>query len=109
MIDRSDPDACDARTGECLKCLYNRASPDCIECADGYYEEDGQCLPCGCDLRGTDPSTNNEDGNPVVSRKSRQKISKFKKYVQKFTFLVPRSKFERVRFQIFIQFPLKVF
>lgn len=57
-IDPTDPDACDARTGECLKCQFNRASPDCLECADGYFEENGSCVPCLCDQNGIDQSTN---------------------------------------------------
>ena len=52
-IDTTDPDACDATTGECLKCKFNRASPDCLECADGYYEDNGECVPCNCDINGS--------------------------------------------------------
>ena len=55
-IDPTDPDACDATTGDCLKCLYNRASPDCLECADGYYEDSGVCVPCNCDVNGASGS-----------------------------------------------------
>ena len=57
-INTNDPDACDAKTGDCLQCLYNRASPDCLQCADGYFEQDGQCVPCLCDLNGSNPDSN---------------------------------------------------
>ena len=56
-ININDPDACDARTGDCLMCLYNRASPDCVACADGYFEENGECIPCLCDDNGSDPES----------------------------------------------------
>lgn len=36
-IDMSDLDACDRRTGECKKCLYNTEGPDCGVCKSGYY------------------------------------------------------------------------
>lgn len=57
-INTNDPDACDAKTGDCLQCLYNRASPDCLQCADGYFEQDGQCVPCLCDPNGSNPDSN---------------------------------------------------
>ena len=68
-IDTNDPDACNASTGVCEKCLYNRASPDCVECADGYYEEDGECVPCLCDGRGsTDAVCDKQSGQcPCVA------------------------------------------
>lgn len=36
-IDMTDPEACDRRTGRCLRCLYNTAGPHCAECQPGYY------------------------------------------------------------------------
>lgn len=36
-IDMTDPEACDRRTGQCLRCLYNTAGPHCAECQPGYY------------------------------------------------------------------------
>lgn len=36
-IDVTDPEACDRRTGHCLRCLYNTAGPHCAECQPGYY------------------------------------------------------------------------
>ncbi|NXT60268.1 LAMB1 protein, partial [Chaetops frenatus] len=36
-IDVTDPEACDRRTGQCLRCLYNTAGPRCAECQPGFY------------------------------------------------------------------------
>lgn len=36
-IDVTDPEACDRRTGQCLRCLYNTAGPHCAECQPGFY------------------------------------------------------------------------
>lgn len=36
-IDMTDPEACDRRTGQCLRCLYNTAGPHCAECQPGFY------------------------------------------------------------------------
>ncbi|KAJ7416023.1 laminin subunit beta-2 [Pitangus sulphuratus] len=53
-IDVTDPEACDRRTGQCLRCLYNTAGPHCAECQPGYYGDATRhsCRPCDCDPRG---------------------------------------------------------
>ncbi|KAM8799629.1 laminin subunit beta-2 [Eudromia elegans] len=58
-IDTSDPEACDRRTGRCLRCLYNTAGPRCAECQPGYYGDATRhsCRRCSCNALGTDPST----------------------------------------------------
>ncbi|XP_041871749.1 laminin subunit beta-2-like isoform X3 [Corvus kubaryi] len=54
-IDASDPEGCDPRTGQCLRCLYHTAGPHCAQCQPGYYGNALQrsCRRCGCDPRGT--------------------------------------------------------
>ncbi|XP_030083909.2 laminin subunit beta-1-like isoform X4 [Serinus canaria] len=54
-IDTSDPEGCDPRTGQCLRCLYHTAGPRCAHCQLGYYGNALQrsCRRCGCDPRGT--------------------------------------------------------
>ncbi|XP_048171525.1 laminin subunit beta-2-like isoform X3 [Corvus hawaiiensis] len=54
-IDASDPEGCDPRTGQCLRCLYHTAGPHCAQCRPGYYGNALQrsCRRCGCDPRGT--------------------------------------------------------
>ncbi|XP_062872107.1 laminin subunit beta-1 [Trichomycterus rosablanca] len=53
-----DPDSCDPRTGECLKCLYNTDGPSCSECKPGYFGNAlaRDCRCCTCMNLGTDPS-----------------------------------------------------
>ncbi|MEQ2178689.1 Laminin subunit beta-1, partial [Goodea atripinnis] len=36
-IDMLDPESCDARTGECLRCLYHSEGHSCQDCKLGYY------------------------------------------------------------------------
>uniref|UniRef100_A0A8D0FZI3 Laminin subunit beta 2 n=1 Tax=Strix occidentalis caurina TaxID=311401 RepID=A0A8D0FZI3_STROC len=58
-IDMTDPEACDRRTGRCLRCLYNTAGPHCAECQPGYYGDATRhsCRRCSCNMLGTDTST----------------------------------------------------
>ena len=54
-IDRSVEGSCDAKTGECLKCLYNTEGSRCENCVDGYFG-DAQirnCQRCVCNHLGT--------------------------------------------------------
>lgn len=44
-IDASDPEGCDPRTGQCLRCLYHTAGPHCAQCQPGYY---GNALQRSC-------------------------------------------------------------
>ncbi|KAI4871644.1 hypothetical protein NFI96_018573, partial [Prochilodus magdalenae] len=57
-IDLSDPDACDRRTGECRKCLYNTEGPDCSVCKSGYFGDGSRrnCRKCTCNFLGTERS-----------------------------------------------------
>ncbi|XP_016138633.1 laminin subunit beta-2-like [Sinocyclocheilus grahami] len=57
-IDLSDPEACDKRTGQCLKCLYNTEGPDCGVCKSGYYGDASRrnCRKCTCNFLGTERS-----------------------------------------------------
>ncbi|KAI4902331.1 hypothetical protein NFI96_018366 [Prochilodus magdalenae] len=50
-----DPDSCDSRTGQCLKCLYNTDGPSCSECKPGYYGNAlaRDCRRCTCMTLGT--------------------------------------------------------
>uniref|UniRef100_A0AAQ5YRY5 Uncharacterized protein n=1 Tax=Amphiprion ocellaris TaxID=80972 RepID=A0AAQ5YRY5_AMPOC len=54
-IDLSDRDACDGRTGECLRCLHNTMGTHCQTCRPGYYGNalHQDCKECSCDRRGT--------------------------------------------------------
>lgn len=57
-IDLSDPESCDKRTGQCLKCLYNTEGPDCSVCRSGYYGDASRrnCRKCTCNFLGTEHS-----------------------------------------------------
>lgn len=44
-IDTQDPESCDLRTGQCLKCLYHTDGPSCAQCQQGYY---GSALAQDC-------------------------------------------------------------
>ncbi|XP_026854032.2 laminin subunit beta-1 isoform X1 [Electrophorus electricus] len=54
-IDADDPESCDPRTGQCLKCLYNTDGPSCYECKPGYYGNAlaRDCRRCTCMTSGT--------------------------------------------------------
>ncbi|XP_062396596.1 laminin subunit beta-2 [Sardina pilchardus] len=55
--DPQDPEACDARTGRCLKCLYNTDGYACAECKHGFYGNAlvQDCRRCTCVTAGTRP------------------------------------------------------
>ncbi|XP_069765550.1 laminin subunit beta-4 [Narcine bancroftii] len=55
-INRSDPEACDQRTGKCLKCLYNTFGENCQLCEPGYYGSalNKDCRECTCNGIGVD-------------------------------------------------------
>lgn len=44
-IDTEDPESCDPRTGQCLKCLYHTDGLSCAHCQLGYY---GNALAHDC-------------------------------------------------------------
>lgn len=63
-INTSDPNACDAQTGECTGCLYDTAGYKCELCRDYYYgsARARDCRSCDCDVSGTDPTRCEPDG-----------------------------------------------
>ncbi|XP_077371311.1 laminin subunit beta-1 isoform X3 [Festucalex cinctus] len=58
-IDTQNPESCDPRTGQCLKCLYHTDGPFCAQCQRGYYGSalDHDCRRCTCVTAGTVQST----------------------------------------------------
>uniref|UniRef100_A0A8C9LEN6 Laminin subunit beta-1 n=1 Tax=Pavo cristatus TaxID=9049 RepID=A0A8C9LEN6_PAVCR len=54
-IDATDPEACDKRTGTCVKCLYHTEGENCHLCRQGYYGSALQqdCRKCVCNYLGT--------------------------------------------------------
>ncbi|XP_052450464.1 laminin subunit beta-1-like [Carassius gibelio] len=54
-IDPQDPESCDPRTGQCLRCLYNTDGHSCSECKPGYYGNalTQDCRRCTCVTAGT--------------------------------------------------------
>uniref|UniRef100_A0A3Q3VKW8 Uncharacterized protein n=1 Tax=Mola mola TaxID=94237 RepID=A0A3Q3VKW8_MOLML len=54
-IDTEDPDSCDPRTGQCLKCLYHTDGLSCAQCQHGYYGNAlaHDCRRCTCVTAGT--------------------------------------------------------
>ncbi|XP_051915351.1 laminin subunit beta-2 [Hippocampus zosterae] len=58
-IDTQDPESCDPRTGQCLKCLYHTDGPSCAQCQQGYYGNAmaQDCRRCTCVTAGTVQST----------------------------------------------------
>ncbi|CAF89550.1 unnamed protein product [Tetraodon nigroviridis] len=73
-IDMSDTEACDRRTGECRKCLYNTEGPDCGVCRSGYFGDASKrnCRKCTCHFLGTEPSQCVEREDCVCQRASGQ-------------------------------------
>uniref|UniRef100_A0A8B9N081 Laminin subunit beta-1 n=1 Tax=Accipiter nisus TaxID=211598 RepID=A0A8B9N081_9AVES len=54
-IDTTDPEACDKKTGTCMKCLYHTEGENCHVCKQGYYGSALQqdCRKCVCNYLGT--------------------------------------------------------
>ncbi|XP_076019504.1 laminin subunit beta-1 [Genypterus blacodes] len=54
-IDTQDSEACDPRTGQCLKCLYHTDGPSCAHCQNGYYGNalSQDCRRCTCVTAGS--------------------------------------------------------
>ena len=70
-IDLSRPGNCDARTGECLQCLFNTEGFSCDVCQKGFFGDalSQQCTPCVCNLLGSDSSL---EGPSVCNRQTGQ-------------------------------------
>ncbi|CAN9498664.1 unnamed protein product [Ophioblennius macclurei] len=73
-IDMSDPDSCDRRTGECLRCLHHSEGAACQNCRPGYYGNALQqdCRKCVCNRLGTNASSCPSPGNCQCHRGSGQ-------------------------------------
>uniref|UniRef100_A0A7N8X2B0 Laminin, beta 2-like n=1 Tax=Mastacembelus armatus TaxID=205130 RepID=A0A7N8X2B0_9TELE len=54
-INAEDPESCDRRTGQCLKCLYYTDGPSCANCQAGYFGNalTQDCRCCACVTAGT--------------------------------------------------------
>ncbi|XP_040008988.1 laminin subunit beta-1 isoform X2 [Xiphias gladius] len=54
-IDTQDPESCNPRTGQCLKCLYHTDGPSCAHCQHGYFGNalGHDCRRCTCVAAGT--------------------------------------------------------
>ncbi|XP_042867621.1 laminin subunit beta-1-like isoform X3 [Penaeus japonicus] len=54
-IDISRPGNCDARSGECIQCLFNTFGFNCERCRPGYYGDalNQQCRECVCNILGS--------------------------------------------------------
>ncbi|XP_071783632.2 laminin subunit beta-1 isoform X1 [Centroberyx gerrardi] len=61
-IDTQDPESCDPRTGQCLRCLYHTDGPSCAHCKHGYYGNAlaQDCRRCTCVTAGTVQSACND-------------------------------------------------
>ncbi|XP_041794363.1 laminin subunit beta-1a [Chelmon rostratus] len=73
-IDMLDPESCDARTGECLSCLYHTEGAACQSCKLGYYGNAmlQDCRKCVCNQLGSDPSSCPSSGDCQCDRSSGQ-------------------------------------
>ncbi|KAF0040712.1 hypothetical protein F2P81_006610 [Scophthalmus maximus] len=73
-IDMSDPESCDAQTGECLRCLYHSEGTACQNCKLGYYGNAllQDCRKCVCNQLGSDPSSCPSSGDCHCDRSSGQ-------------------------------------
>ncbi|KAJ4933887.1 hypothetical protein JOQ06_006696, partial [Pogonophryne albipinna] len=54
-IDTQDPESCDPRTGQCIKCLYHTDGSSCDHCQNGYFGNAlaHDCRRCTCVTAGT--------------------------------------------------------
>ncbi|KAM8861455.1 laminin subunit beta-1a [Synchiropus picturatus] len=73
-IDMTDPESCDRRTGECLRCQYHSAGPSCQHCQVGYYGNAlaQDCRKCVCDRQGSEASSCPASGDCECDRSSGQ-------------------------------------
>lgn len=57
-VDISRPGNCDAKTGQCLQCLYNTEGDHCETCKERFYGDaiNQQCAECVCSLLGANQS-----------------------------------------------------
>ncbi|XP_017266844.1 laminin subunit beta-1 [Kryptolebias marmoratus] len=54
-INPQDPESCDSRTGQCLRCLHHTDGPSCSHCERGYFGNAlaQDCRRCTCVPSGT--------------------------------------------------------
>ncbi|XP_046984371.1 laminin subunit beta-1 isoform X1 [Schistocerca americana] len=64
-IDLALPGNCDARSGECLQCLFHTEGFHCEICKANYYGDaiNQQCAECVCDILGTNNTAGPCDRN----------------------------------------------
>ncbi|XP_077449810.1 laminin subunit beta-1-like isoform X2 [Stigmatopora argus] len=73
-IDEHDPEACDVRTGACLKCLHHTDGSACQDCKAGYYgtSANRSCGKCTCHAPGTAPHACSSPDRCQCDRRSGQ-------------------------------------